>query len=139
MNPVFWSLILGLGTLLTVASLVGFLLQQHAHGLNPTINNLNTRIKSWWVLVAILSVAIGLGPRVSVMLFGFASFMALREFLSLTPTKTSPLGACARVLRHHPAAVRVPRDEVVRDVFHFHSSLCVLRPVGSLCALPGHG
>ena len=89
MNNVFWSLILGLVCILGIASLIGFLLQQRAHGLSPTVNNLNERIRTWWVLVAILSIAIGLGPRISVMLFGFASFLALREFISLTPTRNS--------------------------------------------------
>jgi phosphatidate cytidylyltransferase len=89
MNDVFWSLILGLVCILGIASLVGFLLQQRAQGLSPTINNLNARIKTWWVIVGVLSLAIGLGPRVTVLLFGLASFMALREFISLTPTRAS--------------------------------------------------
>lgn len=74
--------------ILVLASSVGFVLKLK----NPssdTIHNLNARIKAWWVMVFVLFSAFVLGPYATVVVFGFASLMALREFLTLTPTRKS--------------------------------------------------
>ena len=75
--------------LLGVASLIGALL---ARGRNDekkaaSIANLNARINAWWVMVAILAVAFLTGPTMTLILFGLASFFALREFITLTPSR----------------------------------------------------
>jgi phosphatidate cytidylyltransferase len=49
--------------------------------------NLVERINAWWVMVGILAVAFLAGPTVTLVLFGLASFFALREFLTLTPSR----------------------------------------------------
>ncbi|MEJ7807367.1 MAG: phosphatidate cytidylyltransferase [Telluria sp.] len=70
------------------ASLIGFVLKLK----NPTsdaIHNLNARIKAWWVMVFVLFSAFVLGAHATIVVFGFASLMALREFLTLTPTRKS--------------------------------------------------
>ena len=48
--------------------------------------NLVARINAWWVMVAILAVAFLAGSTVTLILFGLASFFALREFVTLTPS-----------------------------------------------------
>ena len=76
------SLFAGIGITLLVASVVGYVLkagvaQGRPHGV---IDNLNARIKSWWVIVSIVGVAFMLGRHGMTLLFAFVSFMALREF-----------------------------------------------------------
>jgi phosphatidate cytidylyltransferase len=49
--------------------------------------NLVKRINAWWVMVAILAVAFLTGPTMTLILFALASFFALREFITLTPSR----------------------------------------------------
>ncbi len=51
---------------------------------NPVLDTYMTRVQSWWGMVAFVGFALLMG-RIGVMvLFAFASFAALREFLTLT-------------------------------------------------------
>lgn len=75
--------------ILAAASAIGFALHLKYAGGNETVRNLNARIKSWWVMAAVLFAALMLGRHVTVVVFCFSSLMALREFLTLTPTKKS--------------------------------------------------
>jgi phosphatidate cytidylyltransferase len=52
-----------------------------------TLTNLNARIRSWWILCAIMVAALLLGPLGSVVLSALVSWMALREFTTLAPTR----------------------------------------------------
>lgn len=54
---------------------------------NPAVENLNARVKAWWVMVAAIGGAFLLGRTGVILLFAFASFAALREFITLTPTR----------------------------------------------------
>ena len=45
------------------------------------------RVRAWWILFAVLAAAFLLGQTVTIMLFGLISFWALREFITLTPTR----------------------------------------------------
>src|SRR5882724_9163247 len=83
------SLVLFAGILgvLVVASLVGFVLGRRPGAPDPTIENLNARIKAWWVMVALVGLAFALGKTGVIVLFALASFAALREFITLTPTR----------------------------------------------------
>jgi phosphatidate cytidylyltransferase len=49
--------------------------------------NLVARINAWWVMVAILAAAFLAGSTVTLVLFALASFFALREFVTLTPSR----------------------------------------------------
>jgi phosphatidate cytidylyltransferase len=51
-----------------------------------TVDNLKARINAWWVMIGVLAAAFLLGKTATVVLFAFASFFALREFITLTPT-----------------------------------------------------
>ncbi|MCW7537530.1 phosphatidate cytidylyltransferase [Aquabacterium sp. A7-Y] len=81
------------GTLavLLTASLVGALLKWRVAGRqpHPVIDNLNSRIKAWWVMVAVLGLAFVFGKPGALLLFAFMSWMALREFIALTPTRSA--------------------------------------------------
>lgn len=89
MTPAFIQTGQLLLAILVVASAIGFALHLKFAGTNETVRNLNARIKAWWIMVAVLFSALVLGKYATIVVFGFASFMALREFLTLTPTKKS--------------------------------------------------
>jgi phosphatidate cytidylyltransferase len=55
----------------------------------PVLENLRERLKAWWAMVAVLSLAFVIGNAGILLLFAFASFMALREFLTLMHTRRS--------------------------------------------------
>ncbi len=58
-----------------------------APGLNAAaIATFNRRVRAWWMICSLLAVAF-FSPTLTVALFGFMSFWALREFITLTPTR----------------------------------------------------
>jgi phosphatidate cytidylyltransferase len=100
MQQKFYWLFGTIGALLVVASLVGWVLQRRAPG-SATIANLNARVRAWWVMVAVLAVCFLLGRGATIVLFALASLFALREFVTLTPTRQGdhlPLVVCFYVL-----------------------------------------
>lgn len=52
-----------------------------------TLDNLNARIRAWWKMCAIFAAAIVLGRIGSLILFGIISFLAMREYMTLVPTR----------------------------------------------------
>ncbi|MGB9471045.1 MAG: phosphatidate cytidylyltransferase [Candidatus Acidiferrum sp.] len=52
-----------------------------------TINNFNARIRAWWKMAAIFAVAVVSGRIGSLVLFGIISFLAMREYMTLVPTR----------------------------------------------------
>jgi phosphatidate cytidylyltransferase len=50
---------------------------------------LNSRIRGSWSVLALFTIAFAMGPAALLVVFAFASFLALREFVSLTPIKPS--------------------------------------------------
>lgn len=91
MSPAAQALALfaGVVAVLLAASLAGAILARRraAAGPDPTIQNLNARVKAWWVIVVLIGVAFAIGKAGVILLFAFASFAALREFVTLTPTR----------------------------------------------------
>lgn len=78
----------GIGAILVLASLIGLILKLRTRGTpNAVIDNLNARINAWWVMVVVIGIAFWLGTGAVILLFYAVSFYALREFLTLTPTR----------------------------------------------------
>ena len=74
--------------ILIFASTVGFILKQRSLPQpSPVIDNLNARINAWWIMLLVLGSAILLGNLAFIVLFAFISLFALREFVSLLPTR----------------------------------------------------
>jgi phosphatidate cytidylyltransferase len=48
---------------------------------------LRQRVRSWWLMVAVFAAAMSLNRNVSLAFFAFVSFLALKEYLSLIPTR----------------------------------------------------
>lgn len=81
----FWQVMGGVLVLLIVASTIATVLRRRKPGAG--VDNLVARINAWWVMVAVLFVCFLLGRVATLALFALASFLALREFISLTPTR----------------------------------------------------
>lgn len=78
----------GIFGLLALASLVSFLLKTFSKKVDiKTLENLEDRINSWWVMIGLLAVAFLLGHTTTIVFFALCSFMALREFLTLSDTR----------------------------------------------------
>ncbi|UZR29618.1 phosphatidate cytidylyltransferase [Methylococcus mesophilus] len=74
---------------LVVASVIGAILAARikTEAGRATVSNLNARTRAWWVMAFIFGGALALGQVGAVVLFGLLSFLGLREFITLTPTK----------------------------------------------------
>src|SRR5207253_7707924 len=55
---------------------------------NPAVvRTFNLRVRVWWMMFVILIAGLMLGPIATTVLFGLVSFWALREFITMTPTR----------------------------------------------------
>jgi phosphatidate cytidylyltransferase len=79
----------GVVALLVLGSVVGWVLARRVKDetARAVVANLNARVRSWWVMTAVFAVALGTGGTGSAILFGLLSFAALRELVTLTPTR----------------------------------------------------
>ena len=87
-----------IAVLLAIASVIGRILAKRAktESSMSTIENLNQRVNAWWGMVIIFFVSYLLGGNATVILFGFISLFALREFITLTPTRLATITRCFR-------------------------------------------
>jgi phosphatidate cytidylyltransferase len=94
-NPVLLPLVSGVVALLVAASLIGWGLSRRtmSDAARATVDNLNARIRAWWVMVTVFAAAVATGGIGSLILFALTSFLALREFMTLTPTSRADHGA----------------------------------------------
>src|SRR5438105_4880509 len=81
-------LIAGVLAFLVIASIVGWILAMRtkSDAGRATVKNLNARIRAWWVMVFVFGIAVATGGVGSIVLFAILSFLAMREFMTLTPT-----------------------------------------------------
>jgi phosphatidate cytidylyltransferase len=84
-----WLVFGGVLAILILASTIGFVmgLRVKSEASRKVVQNLNARIKAWWVMIFVLAGALMAGPKFVIILFALISFIALREFLTLTPTR----------------------------------------------------
>jgi phosphatidate cytidylyltransferase len=61
------------------------------------VTGLKLRVRSWWIMAVVFAVAISLNRIVSLAFFAFISFLALKEYLSLIPTRRTDRGVLAWV------------------------------------------
>jgi len=89
MDAATWGLIGVILGLLAAATAVGEMLKrQPESGLNrAALTAFNGRVRSWWLLCCLLAAAFWFYKAVTVALFGLIAFWALREFITLTPTR----------------------------------------------------
>jgi len=89
MDPKTLTLIGGVLALLgAVTAVVRVLRNRDDNDINPAIlESFRLRIRAWWLLCTVLAAAFIIGKVATVVLFGAISFWALREFITLTPTR----------------------------------------------------
>ncbi len=83
------ALVGGVLGLLAAATGVGQFLKLYPDsGLNAAaVRSFNLRVRSWWLMSSLLAAALLISNTATVVLFGLLSFWALREFITLTPTR----------------------------------------------------
>jgi phosphatidate cytidylyltransferase len=81
-------LLAGVAALLLTATAVGQVLDRvvAAPSGRATVDNVNARVRAWWVMSIAFAIAVASGGVGSVVLFGLISLLALREFVTLSPT-----------------------------------------------------
>ena len=79
----------GVVALLIVASITGAVLSARVKSESGrrVVDNLNARTRAWWVMAVFFGSALALGHTAVVILFALTSFIALREFITLAPTR----------------------------------------------------
>ena len=120
------ALALGVLALLVAASLAGWVLsrRQMTAAARATVDNINARVRAWWVMAGLFIISVTSGAAVSLLLFSLVSFLALREFVTLAPTRPGDHRALVLVvLCRHSDAVLPGVDPVVRTVQYPHPGL----------------
>ena len=85
-----WLLGVVLAILLIAGIVARFLRKQPEGTVHPAIaRTFSERVRAWWMMAAILVAGFLLGYEATVFLFGLVSFWALREFITMTPTRRS--------------------------------------------------
>jgi phosphatidate cytidylyltransferase len=81
-------LLAGVAALLLTATAVGQILERvvATPSGRETVDNANARVRAWWVMSIAFAIAVASGGIGSVVLFALISFLALREFVTLSPT-----------------------------------------------------
>jgi phosphatidate cytidylyltransferase len=82
-NAVAVILVIYLG--LAVASLASRYLMRDR--VDREESELVLRVRSWWVMVTLIVAALALGRTAAIVFFGLLSFLALKEYLSIIPTR----------------------------------------------------
>ncbi len=78
----------GIAAVLVVATVIAESLRWRArHAPSAVLANLVSRIRAWWVMAAVVALAFFFGRAGVVLLFAVVSLFALREFITLTPTR----------------------------------------------------
>ena len=75
----------GILGLLIVATVTISVLRRHWP--RRDVTELAARVRSWWIMAAVFTVALVLNRAVSLVFFAFVSFLAFKEFLSVVPTR----------------------------------------------------
>jgi phosphatidate cytidylyltransferase len=84
-SPEVRLVMMGILAVLIVASVATWWLQRT--GPAEKYRELGQRVRSWWIMAAVFAVAIAIDRRLSIIFFAFISFLALKEYLSLIPTR----------------------------------------------------
>lgn len=90
-TPHFQGLLLAGAVLgiLVLASVVGAVLKFTVArgGPHAVVDNLNSRVRAWWGMAVVIGLALLAGKAGLFTLFAFISFIALREYATLAPTR----------------------------------------------------
>jgi phosphatidate cytidylyltransferase len=122
-------------TLLVLATaitrfLCSFLPNRQEPKTKAVLDNLVARLNTWWILVSLFALSFVLGSAATVILFAVGSFLALREFLTLTVTETGDHMAMA------VAFLLVLPFQYLLIALHWYGLFAIMVPVYSFLILP---
>lgn len=84
-NPVvMWALACLFVILIAATVIVNYL---HSRGGSGEFDEVVQRLRTWWIIILLLSSAILVSSEVSLIFFALISFLGLKEFLTLAPTR----------------------------------------------------
>lgn len=85
LHPHVMYTIYGLFSVLVLASLAVWFLKRK----NPESDykELELRVRSWWMMIAVFSLAMIISRKVSIVFFALISFLAFKEYLTMIPTR----------------------------------------------------
>ncbi len=128
----FYWVVGGMLALLLVTSIVGAILRARVHSESgrAVVGNLNSRILTWWAMMAIFAFAFLADKRATLVLFALMSFFALREFITLSPTSRADHAALSLSF-----FVLVPTQYMLIG-FAWYGMFAVLIPVYAFLILP---
>lgn len=87
MNPHLLYALSGIGAILLLSTVIGILLQKRDP--EKDYSELMSRIQTWWIMATIFCSAMVMNRLISITFFAFISFLALKEYLTLVPTRRS--------------------------------------------------
>ncbi|MFA5504707.1 MAG: phosphatidate cytidylyltransferase [Vulcanimicrobiota bacterium] len=124
------KLYLGIVIFLVIATVIGAILQSKASTdkAKATVSNMNDRIKAWWIMVAVFATANLAGLTATVLLFMALSFLALKEFIQLTPGRDYKARQLAFFLL-------IPTQYLL-VWFDWYGMFCLLIPVYAFLFIP---
>ncbi len=85
LSPNLLIVIASIFGLLVLAQLIVFTLKKTKPNLD--IEELSLRVRSWWIMVIIFIGALVINPSLSVVFLALVSFLALKEYFSMIPTR----------------------------------------------------
>ena len=88
MSHLAWEIrvtLLSIFAMLAASNCILFFKMRYYPGVDDTL--IRHRIRTWWALAGLFSLALSVSPQGGVVFFGFISFLALKEFLSMSPTR----------------------------------------------------
>lgn len=82
-------LLCGVLVVLALGSIAGFAASRRVQSdrAKATTAGINARLRGWWGMIVVFLFSTMLGQSSTYVLFGLSSFWALREFITLTPTR----------------------------------------------------
>ncbi|HBV62441.1 MAG TPA: phosphatidate cytidylyltransferase [Rhodopirellula sp.] len=88
MSYLAWEIritLISIFAVLAVSNCLLFLKMRYSSGSDDTL--IRHRLRTWWALAGLFSLALFVSPNGGLVFFGFISFFALKEFLSMSPTR----------------------------------------------------
>ncbi len=135
--PIYsFYLILLVIILLISGSVISYRLQQKHP--DKDYKELRQRVQSWWMMIGILFAALLFNQTLAIIFFGFLSFIALKEFLSIVPTRQTDRRVIFLGLSVDSRPVLLGFHGLVWHVYYFYSGLCLSVAAGANGAIGGN-
>lgn len=88
-NPEIVFLFAGLLAILVIGTSTGMIMGRTVRSESgiETVRNINSRMKAWWLMCIVFTIAVLTVPAGSIVMFSLTSFLAFREYVTIAPTR----------------------------------------------------